>query len=411
MKLGLQLGVSRQHNRPMRLGQAWGFVGDSMTVATGYASPAMYNGRGYAAQMRSAMERRIEIVGQADGKPHFAVSGVLATQLAAGGANHATFEAALASSADTLLVHAGANDVASAGYNQADTLAAILSMWDEVIASGKKLVGLPVVPCRSDHPEADYKTRQLALNVLLQAAAQNRRMVYLPGYASVLDDDADGYADSRYLIDTIHRNIEGAAIEGRYLAAMLSPRISLDPVIAIPASGSAKWVSANPYGSGTVGSNQTATGWTVGVAGTGTVAKNIIARTDGVSGNWQELVISGVPEADLRKASPSSYVQCYQRKTGFTGSVGTRYRAAVELVTSDPWFSLMLVLHTSATKGADGNTDGGLNAAWVQAAAMPNPCWLVTPWWTYDTGSEMWAWLYLFGNGTIRIGRFGAFAE
>ena len=362
---------------------------------------------GWGTALRTSLGLRLDMIQNPNtGINHFAVSGIQADGFLAGGGSRSTWLAALASPADVVIIMIGANDLSN-GSTAAVTITRILALWDEALAAGKQLIGIEILGVRSDHPgAATFPAKQVTTNAALKAAAAARNIQWIEA-ARVLDLDSDGFSDGKFLADTVHPNILGSITVGDYIASQISSRCAATSFFTIPAAASPLWQTLNPYGAGTVGNNQTATNWSVTTAGTGVaVVKNLISRTDGIPGNWQELVISGMLDAEIQISNPTAFVQVYAPNFAFTATSGDKFVSVTEFQQIDPFWLTHASCYFNGEKAGDWSPNGSLGSSTVAKPAARSGL-LLTPPFVWTAGATALAMTKIFGNGTIRIGRTG----
>lgn len=394
-------------------------VGDSITNAT---SGALYEGRGFmsngwAAHLRNAARGTIELVANpVESSWDFGVSGSVTAGFQTGGTARATFEAALASAADTIIYALGVNDVGN-GVAAATTKANMLAQWAEIQAAGKQLVIFGLFACGESHPTAGFMDAARALNTWIATQAAAIGAVFF-NPAAVCDFDKDGFSDADMLADQIHPNTPGAAYLGQAAHRTLAPYLSQSNRFTYPAAAATAWKTPNPYASGTLGSNQTATNWTAaphpGSSPSVAVAKNLIARTD-ITGNWQELVITGAAAGNVLITSPTDYVLAYVTASNLAIAEGDQYFAACEIepVGDSTFYGCRLMLTNESagtgTRRYDMDPNGNLASgdAGVYTPLLRSD--LRTPNLAFASAvtNTLRCWLTIYGNGTLRIGRFG----
>jgi lysophospholipase L1-like esterase len=395
------------------------FIGDSITGAS--TGPLLYGSgyaqNGFAAHARYAARGMIEMVpNPVEPSFDFGIPGEVTSGFQPGGTSRATFQAALDSAADTVVYAMGANDCGSSSYSAATTKANMLSQWDEIEAAGKKLVILSVFPGAVNR-QIYYLQNVLQLNHWIEWQAAIRGALYID-VSKVCDDNKDGVSDMDEMQDLIHPNARGASKIGYLVADRLTPHFSTANAFAFPAYDSTSWKTSNPYAHlGTVGSNQTATGWTVTPAGAGTtVVKNLIDRTDipGV-GNWQELVISGATDAGTLIAGPTHYTMLSISNSALAISAGDRFIGVCEIqpVTDSTFYGVSGFLfdynNGSTSRRYDLEPNGAMAAMKAGKYAPIRYGILRTPELVFSSAvtHDLRMWVYFYGNGTIRIGRFG----
>lgn len=393
-------------------------VGDSITQSTFPASPSnFFRSRGWGTWFRSALQGRINLVKNTNtGEFTFAKSGATTADYVTGGPQRALMTAALASSADTIILMLGANDVAASGITTATTIANLTALWDESLAAGKQVVIVGIIPVRNDHPAARYyPTKAAIVNAWMRKRAEQLGSLYVDA-ASFVDLDGDLYKEFEFGDDNIHPGILGAQKIGLGIAKTVLPHAAESTSYSWPVYDDAKWITPNPYTAGTIGANQTATSWVVSDPfGLATVVKNIAARQDGVTGsggsaaNWQEVVVSGMSLTDIRKASPTDYAQVYIRNSTATITSGKSYKCVCELqlLGQHEFYGFYLDLRIAGSKSQDFLPDGSMATAWNTldefSGILETPVWVATSSGTMDC----FAFLTVYGNGTFRVGRLG----
>ena len=384
-------------------------LGDSLTAGSNQivnGDGTNYWPGGWAAHLRTVLDHKISYARDDDTDLYtFAVSGAQADAFLDGGSQRAYFLRALASDADTIAIFLGANDLSN-GREAAETATDIIALWDEVLAEDKAVLALEIIGVRSDHPEAvAFRPKQVACNALLRSAASSRR-IQIIRWGDLLDEDDDGYSDAKYLGDTVHTNMLGGITLANFVAEKIASRVTGETNLSFPVENAGAWITTNAYPTGTPGSNQTATGWTVNGAGNAVVAKNLVARTDGVSGYWQEIVSTGMQDEDVLLSIPTDYAQAYTSGTG-SFVAGDRVRAVVEYELLDPVWGWHIELSVNGNKAGDHQHNGGLASMTEKIQAHSGVLWS-EPWtWTADTAAL--ALTKIYGNGTVRLGRMGLY--
>ncbi|WP_367871890.1 SGNH/GDSL hydrolase family protein [Luteolibacter sp. Populi] len=386
-------------------------VGDSITAGTSHrvynSTGANFAPGGWGTAFRSTLGHKVSLLRYtATGENDFAVSGVQSSGFLTGGSSRDVWTAALGSEADTILILLGANDIASSS-SAAAAATRIIALWDEARTAGKQVIGLEILGVRADHGvAASFREKQLACNATLKAAAAVRGIQWVE-WAHVLDEDGNGFSDSKFVFDNVHPNIYGGITLGRYLATQVSSRAVGPPFLTIPPSADPSWITPNPYTAGTAGSNQKATGWVIDSAGTGiSVVRNLIPRTDGVPGNWQELVISGMLDSEIKAGT--AYVQVYAPNYAPSYAAGDKLAAVTEVEMVDPFWLVYDENYINGAKSGDWGPNGGMGSYNDKPPAMKFTLW--TPDFTYVSGpTTSFAITKICGNGTIRIGRKGIY--
>lgn len=292
----------------------------------------------------------------------------------------------------------------------------MLSQWDEIEAAEKKLVILSVFPGAVVR-QTYYLANVIQLNHWIEYQAAIRGAIYI-NVTKVCDENKDGVSDMDDMQDLIHPNARGATKIGYLVADDLTPYLNTANAFQFPAYDSASWKTSNPYAHlGTVGSNQTATGWTITPTGAGTtVVKNLVDRTDiaGV-GNWQELVISGATDAGTLIANPTHYTMLSISNAAVSISAGDRFIGVCELqpVADSTFYGASGFLFDfndgSTSRRYDLEPNGAMASMKAGKYSPLRYGILRTPELVFGSSvtHDLRLWVYIYGNGTIRVGRFG----
>ncbi len=388
-------------------------VGDSITAE---ASQVLQGGGTFywpgcwPAHLRTLLDHRVAYSRNTlTGRFTFATEGARTGDYLPGGIFRSTWDGAIASDADTIMIMVGANDLVRSDTSAETTTANILTLWDEAIAAGKQVIGLEIPGVRADHGSAfSFRTKQLAVNSDLKKGAARRHMPFIE-CAKVLDDDGDGWSDPKYIADVVHPGILGGMKLADFIAPKLQARLYPDTVRPIPPEGSPVWVTGFSFPSGQPGENRTATGWNIQAVGNAALIGSLVPRTDGIPGHWQELRISGMTDAGCLKQSPTDYVQLYTSNWNPSFSPGDRLVMVAEVDLSEPFWMVWSEMNIGGLKSGVYPPNGALTGLKEKPAAYRGL--LVTEPWTYTSGSPALAILKICGNGTIRIGRLGIFKE
>jgi hypothetical protein len=152
-----------------------------------------------------------------------------------------------------------------------------------------------------------------------------------------------GAPAAAYFSDNIHPNKLGAFTLGTALAAVLDPLISTDR-LALPISTDARWLSPNPYLTGTASvsgsgySGNLATSWSIPFGGAANTSSTLSKFTD-AEGEWQRVVVTGT-NRDGGIAMVSN--------AGSTIPAGTRFRMVMRCKGSGfYYFKASLVINST----------------------------------------------------------------
>lgn len=341
------------------------------------------------------------------GEYTFGVNGAKSSAFLTGGAQRATFVAALDSDADTIPLLVGINDLVDVAETVAAVRTRILALWQEVIDNGQSPIGFEVLPVRSDHASiAFYPAKQQELNALLRQDAADMGVQFIR-WASVISQ-SPGIAQNRYMGDEAHFNILGGMELSAYFANAIAPRATGDSLLEIPASNASTWITPNPYGIGTPGTGME-TGWDANATSGVTLNRYTEARGDGVSGNWHVVEFSGMNDAGILLSNPTVFGQIFTSNFAISATPGDKLIAVAEVeMESDFWnVGLELQVPASTLKAGDYGTNGGL--AGISEKPRRVNGLLLSEEFTYASGSSALCLLRVFGDGKIKVGRMGVF--
>jgi lysophospholipase L1-like esterase len=228
------------------------------------------------------------------------------------------------------VVQGGGNDITTDAASTSTIIANLTAIYQQLGQAGILVVATTVLPSVNVNTVA--RRQQLVdVNYFIQNYATQNSGVVLCDWYSRVANATTGDPLAAAVFDGVHPTQFGAYLIGQQLAATLSPLFPIrDPL---------------PFSNGEVGGlpNPMMIGNTAGVAtsvtiaalsGSPTMTPTKVARTDGLQGEWQQIVISG--------GTDGVYVQ--QRMTPDTGggyfSVGDWVYAVCE-VEIDPGAAMM----------------------------------------------------------------------
>ena len=385
-------------------------IGDSITEPTSAAGGGVlaYQAFGWGTAFRFALGHTVEFgLRAANGEYDYGIAGAMASHFAVAGVHRSIFTAARDSDADAAVLMIGSNDMAagSGDLEAAAVAPTIIGLWDELIGVGKSVIAIAPPPRRSSAADAaGFLARRLALLSLLRGAAVSRGVQVIdPSFA--LDLDGDGHADTEMTSDVVHPNMTGAIRMGRYIASRVMGRAKGSLKVTIPAEGDASWVTNNPYMGGTPGSGNTATGLSTDAFVTG---RQLIARTDGIAGNWQELTLSGMQDADVLRAGPIDVSSVYLASSGAQHNIGDVLMAVGEVdLDANFWLGSLNLMVDGVVHTQDFSHAQALQYVTVRPPSIRGI--MATPPWEASVAATARAQVLLYGNGAARIGRLGVF--
>jgi len=336
----------------------------------------------------------------------FALGGIYTDDILTGG----YMAAAVASSADVIVVHIGTNNV-----NRGDTASKIvtdlLAIWRLGTAAGKRVVATTILPRDSTVITGAKLAVLNSVNQQVRALAAAEPNVFLcDWHAALLDSGGaapSGGSASAYTIDGLHPNAAGGWRMGSVLAPVLAAlRLPETPADWLPIDP-ADTLTPNPFATGNV--SGVATSWTVTTQGTPTsITKTKVARyaTDLRPGEMQQVAtVAASASADGWTCTVSN------ANVGTDWSVGDTVYAACQLeADAAGWdcrhLQLDVVLSGSAVVASVGNEASSERTA-LTVPLGPAPVGglvFVTPRIVVPAGvTTVRATLRFYGSGTVRI--------
>ena len=314
------------------------------------------------------------------------------------------------------LVLGGTNDAAGL-VDLATITANLTAIYDRIADSGGRVVAVTVPPKTGASSAQNLRIAEVN-RWIKQQGGTRPGLVACDVYPALVAATSGDYA-AGMSADGTHPAPQGASVMGKIVADTLTPLIPALDVLPYGAVDTANLIT-NPLltgTGGTVGTGGTgsvATGWQVhpdqGVASVFACSK--VARTDGIAGEWQQVVVtSGQVKANFNVSG-----------FGTTYNTGDRVYAVCEFETdadlaaaTGNWFRLKLV----ATKPDFGDgfagydLDNNVDTAWPAATFVPRAGVFVTPVITVPSTATLRLAFELQrkGAGTIRVSRAGIYRE
>lgn len=359
------------------------FIGDSITSGITPTYPHLRFAAGYDVRTMLRLRQRLDLVAYAGhgGKTFVDLLSYVDTEI-------------IPYSPDICVVQGGTNDIGQ-GRTAEQVEAAAAALHAHLHAAGIKTVACDTTT------SASWTSAQLDI-----ADAYN---TWLAGYAAATegviahaawnDDfaDVDRYPVESYVSDGTHPTADGAAVLGYVLAAELKAYADIIPEKWLLPNEPGTQLVANPYMTGNVAG--VATGWELYPPAGGACTGTKVARTDGVSGEWQQVEVTSNPDhLGIRFQRPI--------ETGF--SEGDVVRAAIEFEV-DPGATWNGGLYACLRDISTGTfvADNYETSAEANMTLPPADGVLLTPEYTIPAGTvkiqpELWAFCDL---GIFRVGR------
>lgn len=335
----------------------------------------------YMPLLAALSSAQVSILRTAAGLPYFATGGYTSAQV-----QSTHLPTVIAAKPDACVIVCGTNDYGAA-VTSANSAATILAIVDSLLAAGITPILGEIIAVPSG--QAAKAAWLLATNVLLAAGMATRKKALYVNWNIYLDSNGDGTADTdTWYDDTVHPNHNGYSRMGKRLYEVCQPWITPSDYFA-----GIVWDTPNPTltGAGTV-----ADGWNLDIAGT--LTPSLVAR-GGALGNWQKLVITG--------SSANNNLR-YGYGTASGGwAVGDTVEFAVEYL---PVGNLSADFALIPKLYADGNLRCQamrVTTAYADKVSLTGGV-IVGPRYTIKAGdTAMWPYIYLYGTGTLQIGRCG----
>jgi hypothetical protein len=282
--LGLGLGLALANLSSRKFTQV-AFVGDSITTYLRNSGSGSYQANGYGVTARVFCGGEFDFVENGSGFPYFALGGTKTSD------HLSTYmPAAIAAAPDLIVYHGGINDTGTAAASAANVEAMIVLCRN----AGIPLILTPVMgPPSGVNPTES--SRVASLNTLIAGLATSYGLAFADWRS--LTEASAGVSAVGILPDNTHPGVYGAWQMGSVLAASIYPRLKKTVISDYFANITAANffggnVDANPYF--TAASATRPTGFSLSTASWGGSAptESIIARTDGVTGNWWQVAAS-----------------------------------------------------------------------------------------------------------------------
>lgn len=246
-------------------------AGDSITEAAG-----ANGGRTFWAHAVNFTNRKIKVLYNAG------IGGNTTAQLIA------RFDAdVLSKGSDWVHILIGRNDLADTadgGYTPVTT--GITTLLDECRDAGKKVIVGTIIPSLA--LTANQTSGQQRINQWIRDLPLSRPVI-VADYNAALTNPADGLPITGLLYDNTHPGVGGAARMGRVLADAVDKFLSPTSVLLNSETDVKQLLTRGRFSVGGVGAVPSQWFETAGVGGARTYSK--VARTDGVNGNWQRVVV------------------------------------------------------------------------------------------------------------------------
>lgn len=215
------------------------------------------------------------------------------------------------------LIGSGTNDITN-GRTLAQITTNLGQLYDLAQQSGKR-VAARTVPPRTGATTAQQLLRA-QINSWIRSQATVRKGFVIVDVESALMDPTTNDFVSGYSVDGVHLTNSGGVAAGIAFANAFRTVVTPTPVLLPPAG--AQNLLKNNGGSFSGASGAVPTGWTANAWSAGQPVYSKVARTDGIPGQWQQLVVPSDSRGFLR----STVLQLNLGEF----NIGDTVRAAVE---------------------------------------------------------------------------------
>lgn len=326
---------------------------------------------------------------------------------------------------DIAVLQVGTNDI-SGGVTADQYVGYVKEMCERLFAAGTQLIVWCTILPRNADTAAQMRRKARAADLMRQYAIEKAGRVAIFDMASVVTNPANGQWRAGMSGDGIHYTAAGGTTAGYALgdylatlnaASVLLPASYQDTYDALEhpngngvgvATAGMQLMQGTGGTAGTGASGSIATGWTVqrqsGAAMTLTCSK--VARTDGVPGDWQQIVLAGAAANETGRIISSLSINA-----GLI--VGQQYTVEMEvrIVSS---VSLNLLQGNLSCNGVTARNPEGWQGQGTDVNAdvsAPRTIWIrIPPGWTMSAGATSYYPIVQFGtaaggSATLQIGR------
>jgi hypothetical protein len=399
-------------------------VGDSITNRstvrdTGWNSMST-NPSGWGAALRTVSGQRLQgimrpstgLTGSVAGNDRdFGYDGIDAIQYRLGAASgpgaswlgsHVPIEAVEAAAATApvgtvIVCHIGTNDLTAATASV--TRDRVVALWARLVATGLPVVGTDILQRCAAYSgwTTTLRDRVNETNALLRAAWRSSGLAAYRQWDDLIDKDGSGYAaTTEFPNDYIHPTTRTGYRLAVDLWSLLQPYVTASP-FAIPASGSASWVTPNPY---VTGGTTLATSWEANSLGTLGTNYTVAKVTDGDGTVWQRL--------NVLTANSQETIGLRARITSGIPAVGTacRITARFRMAAGQQASSVCLLVHQNGAAKAwfDGISHGGATATVSPIREIDGSWRFLSEPFTIQTGTvHVWCLVAIKNSGPATI--------
>lgn len=308
--------------------------------------------------------------------------------------------AATAPAGTVIVCHIGTNDLS--GADAATTAARITALWDRLVATGFPVVGTDILQRGASYSgwTTTLRDRVNATNALLRAAWRSSGLAAYRQWDDLIDKDGNGYAaTTEFPVDHLHPTSRTGFRLAVDLWTLFQPYVNASPY-TIPASGSASWVTPNPY---VAGGTTLATSWEANSLGTLNTNYTVAKVTDGDGTVWQSLT-------RITAHTSGEQIGLRARITSGVPAAGTvcRVTARIRMAAGQPAQSVCLLVQQvnapQANDWFDTITHGGVNAEVSPIREIDGSWRFLSEEFTIQSGvTQVWCLVALKNSGSATI--------
>ncbi|ADD81126.1 lipase [Rhodococcus phage ReqiPine5] len=300
------------------------------------------------------------------------------------------------------LIGFGAINSVNNGVSSETIISELTQIFDKAAAKGTTVIwGTDWISPGTEEAE---KPVAAGVNAWLRGLALVRPDFYLVDYARVMSDPTSGFVPVSLGADQLHQDAPGGAVMGKALADVLRPLVT--PRAQLPTSNAdTRNLVANGLFTGDA--SGLATGWGKGSAAASVHSK--VVRTDGVPGEWQQVVCTAETATSLTRQTVLSTTDLV---------VGDKVFAVIEFECDEAgWDATEFTLQLQTIGGAAGSptvpkivNDNALAAVSPLPAPVIRKGILRTPNLPIiDGATHLQVSVRLRGSGTYRVARVGVY--
>lgn len=288
------------------------------------------------------------------------------------------------------LVEAGVNDIGQ-GVSRDAIIENLQQIYSKLINKGIKVIATTITPTTSANTQERLETLNL-VNRWIKIYCQANSDIVLCDWHGVLTNPSTGLPITGVMTDGVHPNVNGASLMGKALFDTLK-NITPNVDLLINTNFEKNLI---PNGMMTGNNAGVATGWTI-YTDAGTTTPSKVTRTDGLQGEWQQIVGTGA----------TCNLHNQNQNVGVDWNFGDKVFGQCEFETDNDWsnvtnFGLQIIFTGTAASSGDLISAGSDEMIFLR----PSSGVLRTPEVVIPTGTTKIQFkVYFKGTGTIRLAK------